>query len=172
MNDDTMEITVLGAIKRGCKKFNKIKNMTKLPAPDINSALERLEKNDMIKVEEKNGWLGKKIEITTTKRGEDELDVKIQVMEQNWGKMVSAYESGNKKGVKQFMDSNRSILPMMFFFGIIDMMMFSMMFSMIGSTMTDYVPTESIPDGYGGDGMDGAGDGGMGDGGFDIDIGF
>ncbi|WOV93169.1 MAG: hypothetical protein R1F52_00575 [Candidatus Nitrosoabyssus spongiisocia] len=169
MNDDTIEITVLGAIKRGCKKFNKIKNMTKLPSTDINSALERLEKNHMIRVEEKSGWLGKKIEITTTRRGDDELDVKIQVMEQNWSKMATAYESGNKKDVRQFMDSNRSILPTMLFFGIIDMVMFSMMFSMIGSTMTDYIPTESIPDGYGGDGID---DGGMDDSRFDFDIGF
>ena len=55
--------------------------------------------------------------------------------------------------------------------------MFSMMFSMMGMMMTEYVPPESIPDGMdgaGADGMDGAGadSGDFGDGGFDIDIGF
>ena len=47
-----------------------------------------------------------------------------------------------------------------------------MMFSMMGMTMSDYVPAESMPEGAdaGADGgMDG---GGMDDGGFDFDIGF
>ncbi|MFB5646078.1 MAG: hypothetical protein ACE5R3_05715, partial [Nitrosopumilaceae archaeon] len=69
------------------------------------------------------------------------------------------------------MMSNKQMFGMMMFFGIIDMMMFSMMFSMIGATMHDFVPVEDIPDG-----MDDVGDvdggGGMDDGGFDIDIGF
>jgi hypothetical protein len=68
------------------------------------------------------------------------------------------------------MDENKSMLPSMMFFGVMDMMMFGMMFGMMGSMMTDYVPQESIPDGFGGDGMDGDAD--MSDGGFDFDIGF
>jgi hypothetical protein len=49
-----------------------------------------------------------------------------------------------------------------------DMMMFSMMFSMMGMAMTDYVTPENIPD-TGDSNID---DGGMDDGGFDFDIGF
>jgi hypothetical protein len=49
-----------------------------------------------------------------------------------------------------------------------DMMMFGMMFGMIGSMMTDYVSQESILDGMDGEGLDGD----MSDGGFDFDIGF
>jgi hypothetical protein len=70
---------------------------------------------------------------------------------------------------------------MMMFFGIMDMMMFSMMFSMIGMTMHDYVPPDQVPPGAdnqpsdvgdaGSDGGDAGGDS-MGDGGYDIDIGF
>ena len=70
------------------------------------------------------------------------------------------------------MDDNKSFLPMMMFFGIMDMMMFSMMFSMIGMSMSNYVPPESMPADSGDGGMADAGDGGTGDGGFDIDIGF
>ena len=86
--------------------------------------------------------------------------------------MSAIYQTGNKQKLKQYMDDNRSFLPTMMFFGIMDMMMFSMMFSMMGMAMSDYVPAESIASGMeGGDSMDdGAGD--MGDGGFDIDIGF
>ena len=45
--------------------------------------------------------------------------------------------------MKGFMDDNRSFLPMMMFFGIMDMMMFSAMFSMIGASAGDYVPADS-----------------------------
>jgi hypothetical protein len=75
------------------------------------------------------------------------------------------------------MDTNKSFFPMMMFFGIMDMIMFSMMFSMIGVMMHNYVPPEQIPPGAENQPAD-AGDGGadaggdMGDGGYDIDIGF
>ena len=51
----------------------------------------------------------------------------------------------DKKGLGRMMDDNRSFLPMMMFFGIMDIMMFSMMFSMMGAAMTDYVPAERHP---------------------------
>jgi len=49
-------------------------------------------------------------------------------------------------------------------------MMFSMMFSMMGVGMSDYVSQENMSD----NGMEDGGmeDGGMEDGGFDFDIGF
>jgi len=49
------------------------------------------------------------------------------------------------------------------------MMMFSMMFGMMGMAMSDYVPPESMPEGTDGSMDDG---GGMDDGGFDFDVGF
>ena len=68
------------------------------------------------------------------------------------------------------MEENKSLLKTMMFFGVMDMLMFGMMFSMMGIGMSNYVPAESMPDG----GMDDGGmdDGGMDDGGFDFDIGF
>jgi hypothetical protein len=66
------------------------------------------------------------------------------------------------------MEENKSLLPTMMFFGIMDMMMFSMMFSMMGMAMSDYVPIESMPEG----GDPGIDNGNMDDGGFDFDIGF
>ncbi len=82
--------------------------------------------------------------------------------------MSLLYKTGNKEKLKQEMEDNKSIIPSMMFFGIMDMMMFSMMFSMIGMTMSDYVAPENMPD-VGDTGID---DGGMDDGGFDFDIGF
>jgi len=59
------------------------------------------------------------------------------------------------------------------YFGIIDMMMFSMMFSMMGIGMSDFFAGDPAGMEYANDGdIDGAGDDSFGDGGFDIDIGF
>ena len=59
----------------------------------------------------------------------------------------------------------------MMMFGIVDMMMFSMMFSMIGTSMGSFIPAEDMQgmdEGVGNTGESDLGD----DGGFDIDIGF
>ena len=63
------------------------------------------------------------------------------------------------------------VLPTMMMFGIIDVMMFSMMFSMIGASMGSFIPAEDMQGMDDGSAdMDGSD---MGDdGGFDIDIGF
>ena len=118
-------------------------------------------------------WLGKKIELKVTEKGSNELDQRVHEITEKWNQMQALYKSGDKKKLQGFMDDNRSFFPMMMFFGVMDIMMFSMMFSMIGASMGDYVPAESMPDGADGamddGGMDG---GGMDDGGFDIDIGF
>ena len=59
----------------------------------------------------------------------------------------------------------------MMMIGIVEMMMFSMMFSMIGASMGSFIPAEDMGGmDYGADDMGGSD---MGDdGGFDIDIGF
>lgn len=173
MEEEAKDVIVLGAIKKGSKKFNKIQKSTKIDPEELNSILEKLEERGFIKIEEKKGWLGKKIELYVTEKGSNEMDQRLHEVQEKWDQMQTLYKSGNKQKLQQYMDDNRSFIPMMMFFGIMDMMMFSMMFSMIGASMGDYVPAESIPDGMeGGEGTDGMDDGGLGDGGFDIDIGF
>ena len=66
------------------------------------------------------------------------------------------------------MKDEKSFLPTMMFFGVIDIMMFSMM----GMAMSNYIPTEDMSQFDDGTTGDGLGDSGMDDGGFDIDIGF
>jgi len=177
--EEPKDVIVLGAIKKGAKKFEKIQNAAQIDAEELNSILEKLEKRELITVEEKKGWFGKKIEIKITERGSKEVEERIHELQGKWDQMSLLYKSGDKQKLKQYMDDNKSILPMMMFFGIMDMIMFSMMFSMMGMMMTDYVPAESIPSDAGGDsssdsGSDGGGsDGGGSDGGgFDFDVGF
>ncbi len=158
------EIIVLGAVRRGAKKFDKIRSKTNIDPKEINTILEHLEEQSMIIVEEKKGWLGKSIEIHATPKGQDELELRISQMQERWGKMIALQKTGDKKKMKGFMDDNRSFLPMMMFFGVMDMMMFSAMFSMIGASAGDYVPADQMPDTGTGDSGD-AGD-------FDLDKGF
>ena len=170
MDYEPKDVMVLGAIKSGAKKFDKIQKITKIDPKELNEILEKLEEKGMIKVEEKKGWLGKKIEINTTEKGDNEVEQRIHELQENWQQMVQLYKSGDKEKLKDQMDGFRGFFPMMMFFGIMDMMMFSMMFSMMGASMTDYVPADQMPaDMTDGGDMDG---GGMDDGGFDFDIGF
>ena len=170
MDTEPKDVIVLGSIRRGKKKFSNIQNETRINPEELNSILEQLENNGFINVEEKKGWFGKKIELKITDKGSDQLDKKIVEIQNKWKEMQSIYESGDKQKLQQKMEENKSFLPTMMFFGVMDMMMFSMMFSMMGIGMSNFVgsenmPAESMDDG----GMD---DGGMDDGGFDFDIGF
>ena len=170
MDEEPKDVIVLGAIKNGNRKFDKIQKITKIDGEELNSILEKLEDRGLINIEEKKGWLGKKIEINVTEKGVREIEERVHELQEKWNQMSTLYKTGDKQKLQQYMDDNKSFLPMMMFFGVMDIMMFSMMFSMMGMAMSDYVPAESIPDGLeGGEGMDG---GDMGDGGFDIDIGF
>ena len=170
MNDESKDVIVLGVIKGGAKKFDKIRKQARIESEELNQILEKLEERGLIQVQEKKGFLGKKIEITLTDKGNTELENRVHELEKDWNQMVALYKSGDKTKLNQYMDDHRSFFPMMMFFGIMDMMMFSMMFSMMGASMTDYVPAEDMPaDMEGGDYGD---SGGMDDGGFDVDIGF
>jgi len=162
VNTEPKNIIVLGAIQARIKKFDRIQKITQIEPDELNSILEQLENSDFIKLVEKNGLLGKKIEITVTEKGSMKVDKQVQELQTKWNQMSTLYKTEDKEQLKQCMDENKSFFPRMIFFGVMDMMMFSMMFSMIGMTMSNYVPPENIPEGE---------DGGMGEGEFDIDIG-
>jgi len=180
MEEEPKDIIVLGAIRNGAKKFDKIKSKTGIDPQELNKILEKLEERGLIKVEKKKGLLGgEKIELQITEKGNNEVQQRIHEMEQKWNQMTQLYKMGDKKKLEEFMGNNKSDFAMMMFFGIMNMMMFSMMFSMIGASMGSYVPADQIPPGAENQmadsesgGGDMGGDGGAGDGGFDIDIGF
>ena len=122
-------------------------------------------------VNEKKGLLGTKIEIKPTEKGYREFEHQLKILQDKWNQLENTYKSGNKQELEQKLKEDKSFLPSMMMFGIIDMMMFSMMFSMIGANMGSFIPTEDMQemdngtDNMGGSDMDD-------DGGFDIDIGF
>ena len=165
MESEPKDVIVLGSIRRGKKKFLDIQNETKISPEELNLILEELENRKFIRVEESKGWFGKKIELKITEDGSNELDRKIIEIQDKWKEMQLIYESGDKQKLQQKMEENKSFLPTMMFFGVMDMMMFSMMFSMMGIGMSDYVSQENMPE-------ENMGDEDMGDEGYDFDIGF
>jgi len=145
VNTKPKETIVLGAIQAGIKKFNKIHEITQIEPEELNSILEQLENNGFIIVIEKNGFLGRKIEIRVTEKGSKEVDNQVHELQTKWNQMSVFYKTEDREKLKQYMDDNKSFFPMMIFFGVMNMMMFSMMFSMIGTTMSNYVPPENMP---------------------------
>ena len=97
METEPKDVIVLGSIRRGKKKFSNIQNETKITAEELNSILEDLEKKGYIRVEEKKGWFGKKIELKITENGSNELDKKIIEIQSKWQEMKSIYETGDKQ---------------------------------------------------------------------------
>tara|TARA_B110000014_G_scaffold108809_1_gene74567 strand:+ start:2664 stop:3194 length:531 start_codon:yes stop_codon:yes gene_type:complete len=171
MNEIAKDLIVLDAISNGINQFDKIVKVTKIEPREINNILKKLEERKLINLQEKKGWLSKKIELHLTEKGNNEVKERIHELEEKWENMRNAYESNDKQKLQQIMKDEKSFLPTMMFFGIIDMMMFSMMFSMMGIAMSSYIPTDDMSQFDDGVNED-PGNSDMDDNGFDIDIGF
>jgi len=145
MNTESKEIIVLGAVKAGINKFEKIQKIRHIDTKEANSILEKLENKGFVKVEEKKGFLGIKIEIIITEKGYKEVDKQVNELQTKWNQMSILYKTEDKENLKLFMDENKAAYPMMIFFGVMDVMTFSSIFDMIDMEMSDYVPAESMP---------------------------
>jgi len=161
MDEENRETVVLGMISRGYSKFDKISQEAKIEPRELELILQKLESSGLIRVEEKKGWLGTKIDVKPTEEGYREFERQLNILQDKWNNLENTYKSGNKQELEQRLKEDKSFLPSMMMFGIIDMMMFSMMFSMIGASMGSFIPEEDM------DGSDMSDDGG-----YDIDIGF
>lgn len=65
----TKDMLVLGELYRGIKTFENVKKNTGLESSELNSILEDLEKQELIRVEQKNGLFGLKVELYATEKG-------------------------------------------------------------------------------------------------------
>ena len=104
MQIEPKDVIVLGSIRRGKKKFSNIQNETKISSEELNLILEELENKKFIKVEEKKGFFGKKIELEVTEEGSNELDKKIIEIQDKWKEMQLIYENGDKQKQQQKME--------------------------------------------------------------------
>ncbi len=65
----TKDMIVLGEICMGIKTFEHIKKNTGLDSNELNPILEELEKQELMRVEQKKGIIGLKVELHPTEKG-------------------------------------------------------------------------------------------------------
>lgn len=66
---ETKDMLVLGELNRGAKNFETIQKITGLEHDELISILDDLEKRGLMRVEQKSGLLGPKVELYATDKG-------------------------------------------------------------------------------------------------------
>jgi len=66
---ETKDMLVLGELNRGAKSFEKIQKITGLERDELISIFDDLEKRGLMRVEEKSGPFGPKVELYVTDKG-------------------------------------------------------------------------------------------------------
>jgi predicted HTH transcriptional regulator len=65
----TKDMQVLGIMHQGANTFDKIQRAIKMDSKELDSILQDLEKHDLIKVIQKQGMFGPKVELYSTDKG-------------------------------------------------------------------------------------------------------
>jgi hypothetical protein len=132
---------VLDAVSRGINNIDKISRVSKLSKAEVEQILNDLVFQRLILRNEKRRLLGrKKIELKITETGSSLLDSKKNELQENVHKMQQYYNSGDKSQLDSFMVSNRAWMPMMLFTGLMDILFFTSMMSLLGLALN---PMES-----------------------------
>ena len=71
---ESKDMLVLGLIIRGYKTFDEIRKKIGFDSKDLNTILEDLEKRELMKVQQKKGLIGIKVELLPTEKGYREYD--------------------------------------------------------------------------------------------------
>jgi hypothetical protein len=150
---------VLDAIARGMKEVSDIAKSTKLPREEVEHIIDDLSFQRLIIKEEKKRRFfgGKKSEIKATNTGLQMLNSKKQELQQQAEQLRQWQNNGNTTQLQSYMDSdnNRSWIPFMLFSGIMNVLFFTSMMSMMGMALN---PMESQMAGESGAGSEGAGE--------------
>ena len=132
---------VLDAVSRGINNIDKISRVSKLSKAEVEQIVNDLVFQRLVIRNEKRGFLGrKKIELKITETGSSLLDNKKKELQENVQKMQQYYNSGDKSQLDSFMVSNRAWMPMMLFTGLMDILFFTSMMSLLGLALN---PMES-----------------------------
>jgi len=142
---------VLDAIARGMKTVDKIAKVTKLSKAEVELIVNDLVTQRLVIGEEKKKFLGgKKMEFAISHTGLQVLNAKKLELEKQAQQIQQWYQSGQTQQLQSYMDNNRMWMPLMLFSGIMNIMFFMSMMSMVGMALS---PAET---GFAGDaGSDG-----------------
>ena len=141
IRDSPNHFIVIDAISRGMSSIDKISKVAKLSKTEIELIVNDLVFQRLITSNEKRGFLGrKKIELKITETGMDLLGNKKKELQDKVQEMQQYYDNGNRTQLESLMDSNRAWMPMMLFSGIMNILFFTSMMSLMGLAMS---PMES-----------------------------
>ncbi|HZB16622.1 MAG TPA: MarR family transcriptional regulator [Nitrososphaeraceae archaeon] len=141
-NNNPTHFIVLDAIGRGINDIDKIARTTRLPKEEVELIINDLSSQRLIIKEEKKRRFfgGKKVETKVTETGLRMLNSKKQELEEQAQQLRQWQSNGNTTQLQSNMNSNRSWIPFMLFSGIMDVIFFTSMMSMMGMAMN---PMES-----------------------------
>ena len=184
IRDSPNHFIVLDAISGGMSSIDKIAKVAKLSKTEIELIVNDLVFQRLISSNEKRGFLGRrKIELKITETGMELLGNKKKELQDKVQEMQQYYDNGNRTQLESLMDSNRAWMPMMLFSGIMNILFFTSMMSLMGLAMSPMESSlagseggnadsgsgagESSSDSSGADTQAGADGGGFDGGGFD-----
>jgi hypothetical protein len=141
-NNNPTHFIVLDAIGRGINDIDKIARTTRLPKEEVELIINDLSSQRLIIKEEKKRRFfgGKKVETKVTETGLRMLNSKKQELEEQAQQLRQWQSNGNTTQLQSYMNSNRSWIPFMLFSGIMDVIFFTSIMSMMGMAMN---PMES-----------------------------
>ena len=124
---------VLDAIARGMNNVDKISGVSKLNKSEVEIIVNDLVFQRLVMMNEKRSFFGKKKnELKITETGMSLLGSKKKELQEKVQEMQQYYNNGDKSQLDSFMVSNRSWVPMMLFAGIMDILFFTSMMSLLG----------------------------------------
>src|ERR671918_1554465 len=141
-NNNPNHFLVLYAISKGAKDIDNLVKTTRLPREEVDLIVNDLSSQRLIIKEEKKRRFfgGKKVETKVTETGLRMLNSKKQELEEQAQQLRQWQSNGNTTQLQSYMNSNRSWMPFMLFSGIIDVIFFTSIMSMMGMAMN---PMES-----------------------------
>jgi len=174
------DYVIMGLIRNGVSRALTFqKRLPKMSLRKIASSCTKLEKRGLLTEDKSSLW--KRIsnwEVSLTDKGKQEIEKKIDELQEEWDKLVLLYEKKDKEKLREGMQANRNFFPLMMMMGITNGIMMGSMLGMnhmmMGDFMAevDYAYDAGFADGAafageGGDFGDAGGDGGgFMDGGF------
>ena len=160
-NNNPHHFIVLDAIARGIKSIDKIAKATRLSKEEVEVVVNDLSLQRLILKEEKKRRFfgGNKLEIKVTETGQRMLNSKKQELQQQAEQLRQWNKNGDTAQLQRYMnsDNNRSWVPFMLFSGIMDILFFTSMMSMMGMALNP-MESQMAADSGGGGAEGGAGE--------------
>ena len=151
-NNNPNHFIVLYAVSKGTKDIDNLVKTTRLPREEVHLIINDLTSQRLIIKEEKKRRFfgGKKIEIKVTETGVRVLNTKKQELQEQTKQLREWHNNGNTTQLQTFMDSNRTWMPFLLFSGIIDILFFTSMMSMMGMALNPMESQMAAESGEGG----------------------